>query len=61
MQYGGRVRIATSSQGAHHLYVAPRFDTGDERYTWLNGIQAVGKAVHPSGSKYLRYAFHEVE
>ena len=61
MQYAGRVRIANSSQGTHHLYVAPRFDTGDERYTWLNSIQAVGKAVQPSGSKYLRYAFHEVE
>ena len=25
------------------LYVAPLFETGDERYTWLNCIQAIGK------------------
>ena len=24
------------------VYVAPRFETGDERYAWLNRIQAVG-------------------
>jgi hypothetical protein len=61
MQYGGRVRIASSSHGTHQLYVAPRFDTGDERYTWLNSIQAVGKAVQLSGSKGLCYAFYEIE
>jgi hypothetical protein len=26
-------------------YVAPRFETGDKRYAWLNGIQAVGKGT----------------
>jgi hypothetical protein len=25
------------------VYVAPRFETGDERYAWFNRIQAVGK------------------
>jgi hypothetical protein len=61
MQYGGRVRIASPPQNVHHLYVAPRFDTGDARYAWLNGIQAVGKAVQPAGSKYLSYVFYEIE
>ena len=27
------------------VYVAPRFETGDERYAWLNRIQAVGKGT----------------
>ena len=27
------------------LYVTPRFETGDERYAWLNRIQAVGKGT----------------
>jgi hypothetical protein len=25
------------------IYTAPRFDTGDERYAWLNKIQAAAK------------------
>ena len=29
--------------GVAPLYVAPLFETGDERYTWLNCIQAIGK------------------
>jgi hypothetical protein len=27
------------------IYVAPRFETSDARYRWLNHIQAVGKGV----------------
>src|SRR5260370_16883486 len=50
MQYGGRVRIASSSHGTHQLYVAPRFATGAKRYTCLHTIQAVSKAVQPSTS-----------
>jgi hypothetical protein len=61
MQYGGRARIAPTPNGAHQLYVAPRFDTGDERYAWLNGVQAIGKAVQPTGSKYISYVFCEIE
>jgi hypothetical protein len=25
------------------VYTAPRFETGDERYAWLNRVQAVAK------------------
>jgi hypothetical protein len=33
------------------LYVTPRFETGDERYAWLNRVQAVGKgAANPPDS-----------
>src|SRR5260370_15950880 len=50
MQYGGLLRLCSSSHGTHQLYVAPRFDTGDERYSWLNSIQAVCTALQLSGS-----------
>src|SRR5438552_13979312 len=42
IQYHGRVDL--SSPGAP-IYIAPRFETGDDRYRWLNCIQAVGKGV----------------
>ena len=41
IQYQGRVDA--SQNGRAPVYIAPRFDTGDDRYRWLNGVQAVGK------------------
>ncbi len=32
----------TQPDGSLEIRTAPTFETGDERYTWLNGIQAVG-------------------
>ena len=46
VQYQGR--LWTFHQGFQFpltAYVAPRFETGDERYAWLNRIQAVGKGT----------------
>ena len=40
MQYMGRVD--TNAPGLPIL-TAPRFETGDDRYRWLNAVQAVGK------------------
>jgi hypothetical protein len=40
IQYQGRV---DSSSPSGPVYIAPRFETGDERYRWLNRVQAVGK------------------
>jgi hypothetical protein len=42
IQYHGRVD-ATDPHAP--VYSAPRFETGDERYQWLNRIQAVGKGT----------------
>ena len=42
LQYGGRVD-STRGLGGGAIYAAFRFDTGDERYTWLNRMQAVAK------------------
>jgi Protein of unknown function (DUF3237) len=41
IQYNGRVDLASGA--APITYTAPRFETGDDRYRWLNKIQAVGK------------------
>ncbi len=52
--YRGRVDLANGAT----IYVAPLYDTGDERYLWLNSIQAVGKG-HLDGTE-LTYEIYEV-
>jgi len=39
MTYSG---IGVPKDGAMSLRTAPQFETGDERYGWLNNVQAVG-------------------
>lgn len=56
-QYQGRTDL-TGGPGNSPIYVAPRFETADPRYLWLNAIQAVGKGVL-DGSR-LRYEWYEV-
>ena len=61
MQYGGRLDVSNPAAGLT-AYVAPVFETGDERYTWLNRIQAVGKgklSVSADGAN-LDYEFFEI-
>jgi Protein of unknown function (DUF3237) len=61
MQYNGKLG-SDLSQGLQlptTVYVAPRFETCDERYAWLNRIQAVGKGTaHEDLS--LDYEWYEV-
>jgi len=38
--------------------VAPTFETSDQRYTWLNAVQAVGKGILRDGR--LEYVMYEV-
>jgi hypothetical protein len=61
MQYNGKVD-SDLSQGLQlpvTVYVAPRFETCDERYTWLNRVQAIGKGTaHEDLS--LDYEWYEV-
>jgi hypothetical protein len=61
VQYSGKI-AADWSQGVQlpaTTYVAPRFETGDQRYAWLNRIQAVGKgSAHEDLS--LDYEWYEV-
>jgi hypothetical protein len=54
IQYQGRVDLSRGP-GAP-LYATPRFETGDERYRWLNSLQAVGKgAMHGNTLTYDLY------
>lgn len=39
MTYNG---IANVQDGKSRVITGPLFETGDERYTWLNAVQAVG-------------------
>ena len=57
VQYNGRL---DATQGFPvKAYVAPRFETGDERYAWLNRIQAVGKGSL-NADLSLDYEWYEV-
>ena len=56
IQYVGRTDLS-GGPGAP-VYVAPRFETGDERYAWLNRIQAVGRG-HLAGAE-LTYDWYEL-
>jgi len=41
--YNGRLLLDTMT-----VYATPLFHTGDERYLWMNRIQAVAKGVFPA-------------
>jgi hypothetical protein len=56
-QYPGRTDLS-GGPGNSPIYVAPRFETADPRYLWLNAVQAVGKGIL-DGSR-LRYEWYEV-
>ncbi|HYF45803.1 MAG TPA: DUF3237 domain-containing protein [Acidimicrobiales bacterium] len=51
--YTGRLDLATQT-----AYAAPVFQTGDERYAWLNNMVAVGKGK--TDQKTLTYELHEM-
>jgi len=42
--YKGRMDMS-QGPGTSPIYVAPLYDTGDERYAWINKIQAVAKGI----------------
>ncbi len=44
VSYYGR-SDGSDGPGAHPLYSAPVFETGDPRYLWLNTIIAIGKGI----------------
>jgi Protein of unknown function (DUF3237) len=55
VQYHGKVSIRTDPI---RMRIAPRFETGDERYSWLNSVQAIG--VGESDGTNIRYEWYEV-
>lgn len=44
LHYSGRVDVS-NGPGTAPMYAAPLFETGDDRYRWLNKVQAVAKGV----------------
>ena len=71
--YGGGIAIApadfarmaagqTLREDEMYFVTAPLFQTGDQRYAWLNCIQAVGKAVALKGGDggFVRYELFAV-
>lgn len=56
MQYNGRADFSDLSAPGP-VYSTPRFETGDERYAWLNFVQLVAKgaALPPSRLGYRLY------
>lgn len=57
MTYGGRADWS-EGPGTKPIYIAPRFETTDERYAWLNSVQAVGKGALTAGG--VSYEVFEV-
>jgi len=52
--YRGRFDLNTGGT----IYATPLYDTGDERYLWLNSIQAIAKGT--SDGDDLEYEIYEV-
>lgn len=57
-EYRGRVRFG--ADGLHQVFTSPRYETGDPRYAWLNGLQCVGKGISNARENWLRYRLYAV-
>lgn len=57
--YQGRLDLSQGT-GSSPAYSAPLYETGDERYAWLNRIQAVAKGTVSEGGRVLTYEIAEV-
>ncbi|GAB5413840.1 MAG: hypothetical protein Cons2KO_14430 [Congregibacter sp.] len=56
LQYRGRTDVS-AGLGSSPVIVAPIFETSDERYLWLNAVQAIGKGDIAA----LRYEWYEIQ
>jgi len=54
--YRGKAAKQPSEGGV--VFTTPVFETGDERYAWLNGIQAVARGVRED--KVLTYEMYQL-
>lgn len=57
-EYRGRVRFGPD--GLNRVFTSPRFETGDARYAWLNGVQCIGKGISNQHERWLRYRLYAV-
>jgi hypothetical protein len=60
IRYTGRVSTPTGRAAGATAYVTPVFETGDQRYDWLNHVQAVGKGRISPDARHIDYAFFEL-
>jgi len=58
-QYSGRIDLSEGF-GARPIYSAPLFETGDERYLWMNTIQAVAKGILSGDLSHIDYEIYEL-
>lgn len=56
MTYRGKAAKQPSEGGI--VFTTPLFETGDQRYQWLNGIQAVARGVRED--KVLTYEIYQL-
>ena len=59
-QYNGRCDFSGGLQAPGPVYNAPRFETGDPRYSWLNKIQAVQKGKVDFAKNEIVYQMYEL-
>lgn len=59
MRYSGRIQLVPGR--ASSALIAPVFETGDPRYSWINGIQAAGKGVLSADRARLDYEIYELQ
>ena len=57
--YHGRLDLS-EGPGTSPAYSAPLYETGDERYAWMNKIQAVAKGITSPDGHQLVYEICEV-
>ena len=57
--YHGRLDLSKPT-GSVPIYAAPLYESGDERYRWLNTIQAVGKGTLSDDARTLTYDLYEL-
>lgn len=57
--YHGRLDLS-KPPGTVPIYSAPLYESGDERYTWLNTIQAVAKGTLSGDARTLTYEIYEI-
>ena len=55
-----RGRVIFGADGLHRVFTSPRYETGDPRYAWLNGLQCVGKGISSMAERRLRYRLYAV-
>ena len=57
--YSGRSDFS-KGPGTAPIYTAPQCDTGDERYAWLNKVQAVAKGRIAPDMSWIEYEVYEL-